>query len=55
MCSVVFLKGLALKGWLEMLCGRELNMKKAVRYFDEALGYAISDRIFLLSVDISLL
>ncbi|KAK2186994.1 hypothetical protein NP493_181g04009 [Ridgeia piscesae] len=31
-------QGLALKGWLEMSCGREVNLKKAVRYFDEALG-----------------
>ncbi|ELU05036.1 hypothetical protein CAPTEDRAFT_159405 [Capitella teleta] len=31
-------ESLALKGWLELLCGREAYVKKANKYFDEALG-----------------
>ena len=34
-----YFQGLAIKGWLELLCGREQQAKKAVKYFDEALAY----------------
>uniref|UniRef100_A0A8D0EDX2 Tetratricopeptide repeat protein 21B n=2 Tax=Salvator merianae TaxID=96440 RepID=A0A8D0EDX2_SALMN len=30
-------EGLILKGWLDVTCGKEANIKKAVKYFDEGL------------------
>jgi hypothetical protein len=32
--------GLALRGWIDLTSGREVHVKKAVKYFDEALKMA---------------
>ena len=31
-------EGLAIKGWIELLSGKEANMKKSTKYFDESLS-----------------
>lgn len=34
---IFYLQGLILKAWLDLTCGKETHIKKAVKYFDEAL------------------
>ena len=31
-------EGLALRGWIDLTCGREMLTKRAIKYFDEALA-----------------
>lgn len=36
--SASSIEGLALKGWIDLTCGREMVAKKSIKFFEEALA-----------------